>query len=295
MTAAAKILHLPERFPRGCGRSLLERYDKRWNCHTVLELSSESFDEDLLGVGSTPWPGDTSALGLRVPQLPTVDQSHRYLFRLCGIDIGINKAMRILGIWQYASLVANPPSRAPLPCQPIPLELEITSRNWKFIDGNISWHLRWEPNQYSEESVFDAAQLPGTSPTMNGLDSALLYLPPALPYTPPGAGIPPGTDVDYLGTWREMRYQDTQSHELSIPVFGPGRIVFYASVHQTDPDTRCPIYPVPIGIGRPEDQWLAFWESEAEDESVDVWYGRVAGGLAVEIFPCCDDLLKGHP
>ncbi len=255
----------------------------------VVELATESFDPDLLGVGSSPWPGDATSIGVRVPLAPTTAQTNRYLIRLAAIDIPNNHAIVIRGIWQYATLRALTARGGP-DCLPVPLELEIESPGWHFADGNISWHLRWEPNQFSEESVFDAGQQPGTSPTMNGVDHALLYVPPLTPYQAPGAGIPPGTDVDYLGTIREMRYLDRQSRELAIPVFGPGRVAFYASVHQTDPVSRCPIDSVPAGIGRPEDQWLFFWE----DQDIDVIYGRVAGGLAVELFPCCDGFLKGH-
>lgn len=289
MTAAANIIQLSERHASGCGRSLLSRYDKRWAVPMTVELATESFDPDLLGIGSTPWVGDASAFGVRVPAAPTRFQNNRYLIRLLSIDIGLQRALLIRGIWQYATIRVEGPQRA-ADCNPVPTELEVTSPGWHFADGNISWHLRWEPNQFSEESVFDPSQQPGTSPTRNGTDAALLYVPPLLPYQAPGAGIPPGTDVDYLGTIREMRYLDRQSRELAIPVFGPGRITFYASVHQTDPVSRCPL-SMPIGLGRPEDQFVSYWQ----EADAAVIYGRVAAGLAVDLFPCCDDLLKGHP
>lgn len=254
----------------------------------VVELASESFDPDYLGVGSTAW-GDPTGLGVLLPTFPTRDFTTRFLVRLVQAQIAPKRAIMIRGIWQYATIRSAPETRAEGDCSTVnvPIELEITSPGWHFQDANISWHLRWEPNHFSAASTFDpAGQIPGTSPQTEGQDTALLYVPPFLPYTPPGAGIPPGSSVDFLGTWREMRYQDMQSRELSIPVIGPGKVTFYASVHQTNVETRCPI-TIPAGVGRPEDQFVAALEADN-----DVVYGRVAGGLAVELFPCCNDLLE---
>lgn len=261
--------------------------DPRWNCRMVVELASETFDPDYLGIGSTPW-GDATGFGVRIPPEPTLDYSHRYLIRLCQVEISPRRAVVIRGIWQYATIRCLPEQREP-DCEQVPVELEITSPEWHFADGNISWHLRWEPTRFSPESVFDANQLPGTSPSISGQDTALLYLPPFAPtYTPPGAGIPPGADVQLLGTIRELRYTERSDRELSVPVIGPGRVTFYASVHQTNPETRCAIN-IPPGVGRPEDQFVAAFEADEEE----VRYGRVAGGIAVELFPCCEDLEKG--
>jgi len=130
--------------------------------------------------------------------------------------------------------------------------------------------------------------LAGASPSTAGLDSALLYVPPLLAptYTPPGAGIPPGKSVFQLGTWHDLRYPWHDTHwDMSLPVHGPGRLVLYASVHQTDSDTR-PRITIPtagIEVLRPEDQFVSAFESQ----DVTVFYGRVAGALTVELFPCC--------
>lgn len=269
--------------------SFLGSADPRWDCRAVIELFTQSFDPDLLGIGSTPWLGDSSALGVRVPDNATRSQAERYLIRLLQVEIDKKRAIVIRGIWQYATIRTVPQSRS-TECGPVPVELEITSPGWHFQDGNISWHLRYEPHRFSPESVNDPAQPDGASPSMSGQDAALLYVPPFLPYTPPGAGIPPGADVDLLGTWRDMRYLDPTARELSIPVLGPGRVTFYASVHQTNAVTRCGLN-IPAGVGRPEDQFVSAFEEL--DTPLPVVYGRVAGGLAVELFPCCEDLPKG--
>ncbi len=252
-------------------------------------MVSQSFDPDFLGVGSSPWEGDASSIGVVIPHGPTRSQAERYMVRLLQVEIDQRRAIIIRGIWQYATIRALPMSRS-AGCGLVPVELEITSPGWHFQDGNISWHLRYEPHRFSPESIYDANQPNGASPSLSGQDSALLYVPPFFPYTPPGAGIPPGAAVDFLGTWRDLRYQDPSSNELAITVLGPGRVTFYASVHQTNPLERCGLN-LPAGVGRPEDQFVAAFEET--NDAPDVIYGRVAGGLAVELFPCCEDLPKG--
>jgi hypothetical protein len=103
-------------------------------------------------------------------------------------------------------------------------------------------------------------------------------------YVPPNAGIPPGSPVEFLGTWRDMRYLWNQtSWDLHIPLRGPGRLTMYCSVHQTDPDTRCPIFVPATGIVglSPEDQFVSVYEAE----ELDVNYGYVAGSIVLDMFP----------
>jgi len=272
--------------------SYLTQHDERWNdCPYVVELVSAAWDPDFLGIGSSPYEGDVGYTGIRVPAQPTVDQAHRYLYRLVGIEIPGGRMIVVRGVRQYVSL--RTPGIAPPAGVQVPLEFDVESPFWHFIDGNVSWHLRWEANLQTRLNVFDRNQLPGTSPSLAGLDSALLYVPPLFPpvhfgpdYVPPGAGIPPGKNVFQLGTWHDLRYPWTNTDwDMSLPIHGPGRLVFYASVHQTNSATRPAIAVPPAGIGvlRPEDQFVSAFESA----ETPVFYGRVAGALSVELFPCC--------
>jgi hypothetical protein len=269
--------------------SVIAHDDPLWSCQNIVELSSQSFDRDLLGVGSSPYLGDAGYLGIRVPQVPTIDQQHRYLFRLVAIQVANNRALIVKGLRQYLSIGAF--GEAGTDCVPVLSELEVTSPAWHFADGNVSWHLRYENDTQSRLHVIDPAQQPGTSPSLEGTDPVLLYTPtsppfPASPYVPPGAGIPPPFAVDALGTWHDLRFPWDETHwEMSIPLRGPGTLVFYASVHQTDPEERCPIFVPTAGIDvlSPEDQFVAAFEAD----EIDVMYQRVAGALTVELFPCC--------
>lgn len=265
---------------RGC----LGPNDPRWAHHCVVEIASASIDSQLLGVGGSPWLGDTAQTGVTVPVAATPDQSHRYLIRLCGVQIPSGKSIVIRGLRQLVTLRALLPSRLPLPNPAIlPLDLEQTSPLWHFTDANISWHLRKQGHIFSR--VFDAAQTPGFSPGLRGIDTSILYEPPLLPtYTPPSSGIPPGTDVWGLGTFRDLRFPWNEPHwTLATPVGGPALVVFYASVHQSNAGTRQPTSTDPtLSVLRPEDQFIRGTSISGVENAI---YGKVAGAMTVEIFP----------
>lgn len=261
--------------------SFLRADDNRWkSCKNIVELASAAADSDVTAIGSSPHLGDQSSTGIRVPVAPTTTQTNRYLFRLCGVEIPVGYAISIKGLRQAATIRHF----EEINLEPLILEREIVSPFWRFLDGNISWHLRLQQQQFAPRG-FDAAQIAGTDPEMRGLDSALLYTPPLVPYTALGAGIPPGDAVGNLGTFRDMRFpwNGTQQWALDELIRGPGAVVFYASVHQTDPANR-PLYPSVGGL-RPEDQFVANFPDTAI-------YGHVAGGMIFEIMPCCDEPRK---
>lgn len=235
----------------------------------VIEVSSAAFDPDLTGIGSTPWSGDQASTGLQVPVAPTTGPTNRYLFRLCGVEIPIGYAITIRLLRQAATIRQTDILNG----EPRIIEQDITSPFWHFQDGNISWHLRLQKQQFAPKG-FDAAQIAGTSPEMRALDSALLYRPPLVPYSALGSGQPPGTSVGDMGTFRDIRFPwQNNSLSLSTLVKGPGAVVFYASVFQTNPDIR-PLYPAVLGM-RPEDQFLGNFPRAV--------YGRVAGAMVFEI------------
>jgi hypothetical protein len=163
----------------------------------------------------------------------------------------------------------------------VPFEIPVTTPNWKFSDGNYSFHVRrLGPAFY--DSRFSATQVPGTSPQVSGSDSALLFTQLAAPYIPPGGGIPPGDAVDFLGTWRDMRYPWTAANwdQLRVPVPGPCTLVLYCSIQQTDPATRaapsdCP--PVSLPCIAPEDCFVRGF--------TNVRYGHVGGAMLIELAP----------
>lgn len=245
-------------------------------CEKITEITSESFDLDFVGVGSSPHLGDVGRTGRSVPAGPTLSQDRRYLIRLCGVEIASGYAIIIRGLRQLATI------RGVIAATGQVFETEIESPLWTFPDGNISWHLRWQTNRFSRRASV-VAQLAATSVEMVGLDTSLLFRPPLIePYFPLGGGIPPGRAIGALGTFRDMRYPWTctagQEFTFSEYIRGPGAVVFYVSVHQTDAKDRV-AYPSLPGM-RPEDLFVASFPNAR--------YGRVGGAIVYERIPCCE-------
>ncbi len=279
--------------PRGAiGRKVIEirghlgREDARWDYRSSVEIVSAGVDDDFLGLGSSPVIGDIGNTALTIPAVRTSPET-RYLFRLASFEIPSGRAAVLRGIRQLLTLRAEIENTEQQTT--FVFEREVVSPLWHFSDANTSWHIRWSNNSQGRRNVFDAAQVAGTSPSTWGTDSALLYNPPLVPYIPPGLGIPPGKGVEFLSTWRDMRYRwDKTAWDLHVPIIGPGVVTFYASVFQTDPDTRpcCPALPpvpFPILTGlRPEDQFLL--------QFPNCIYGHVGGALLVDLYPCKGDI-----
>lgn len=242
----------------------------------ILEVSSATSDDDLIGVGSTPYLGDIGRTGVHVPPELTTTQDNRYLIRLCGVQVPTGGKIVIRGIRQLATIRGQLTVGSGASAVTTTFEREVESPLWSFPDGNISWHLR---SQITEQAPFgcDAAQEPGTSPSMQGIDAALLYLPTGLvPYKAPHGGQPLGEPVGSLGTWRDMRFPWTATDwSLEWLLCGPCKVVLYASVHQPNAAARAAAnYPALDGM-REEDKFLSSFYSTCV-------YGRVAGSIIYE-------------
>ena len=117
---------------------------------------------------------------------------------------------------------------------------------------------------------------------------------PALPgsYVPPGAGIPPGDPISWMGHFNDLRepwLERQNERAMKIEVLGPCLLIFFASIWQTDVVNR----PVPaLGVG-PEQ--FGFDGLEEEDKfwiaySSSSRYHRIAGEIQGEMEPIeeCD-------
>lgn len=277
--AGRKVIHLA-----GVEGALLP-HDPRWEKRAVVEVVTAAYDDDALGVGTSPYRGDLSTTGLRVPALASTPDD-RYLFRLAAAVVSQKRSVVLRGIRTLVTMRQEYLDEATH--STFVFEREVESPLWNFRDGNVSFHLRWSYPSQARRFAADAdpAHLPAMSPSSWGLDSALLYAPPAAVYTPLGGGIPPGRGVDYLGTWRDNRFPwHRTSWDLQIPIIGPGVVTLYASVKQTNPTTRpqMPVFMNPVTDGwRVEDQFLL--------QHTQAVYGHVAGALTLELFPDTKDM-----
>jgi hypothetical protein len=241
----------------------------------IVEIASAASDDDLIGIGGSSYKGDLGRTGVPVPSDPTATQDNRFLIRLCGVYVPTGGAITVRGLRQGVLLRGQRTVGEGEAAVTTTFEREQVSPFWQFPDGNISWHLRWLKTESTAYGC-DAAQEPGTSPNTQGTDSALLYLPPFSPYKAPNAGMPLGDPVGSLGTWRDIRFPwENTDWSLEQVLCGPGKVVLYASVHQTNASVRVEAnFPALDGM-REEDLFLSSFYSTCR-------YGRVAGAIIYE-------------
>lgn len=248
-------------------------------------------------IGSDPY--NTNAYtGLVVPTTPSGALGDaRYLFLLARQSFSTGEqssdrcGVRLVGIRQYAELIARLPARvSPLATDSGPplgatvtIRKEITSPLWHPPDGNISWHVM----------VIDKVQRDTRNPSntdgtifQDALSPALLYQtiagPPLAPtaYTPPNGGRPWGTPIGAsLGNIHELRYPWRTNYSelaLDIPLPTPCDVALFASVRQNDPAlnptvTDCAL----LGVLSEEDQFLFAYNNLVQ-------YGVIAGSLVFD-------------
>jgi hypothetical protein len=284
-----------------------------WDYRARVEVSSVAQDQDRIGVGSSGYPGDIAADGIRIPTAPTIAfvngldpphvvqiaQQNRYLFRLCGFAVPPNYWCRILGIRTIITigidLIVDQTVGGVASHSVFTIEKPVTTPFWTFQNGNVSFHLRYSP--WASGSIVTmpyAADRPlGGSTTYDGsTEAALLFVPPSTPYHAPMGGMPPGVGVGSLGTWRDpTRFPwnaQSPASDMDVDVgMGPGIVSLWASVYQTDPTTRT-TYPK-LGEGNLTPEQVIVLTQSPEDAFLLAYplsfYKRVAGALIGEIIP----------
>lgn len=237
-----------------------------------IELASYGIDESLQSFAGDPF-GGLSAVGLRVPTKPSgLGQANRYLFALAGFTVPEGRRYRLIGFRQLLTIGVLQPGLTPL-IPPRVNEIEVESPFFRFYDGNVSWHIRrmaisepFSPIRPGNTATMSLVT-PGPTPVpLRNLawktsdTPALLFQSVTTPnfdpfyvdltaYSAPNKGRPWGRAlssdltnfVDLKVPWRAP----DSWHSLDVPIEGPARIAFYASVKQTDPTpaNRPPITP----------------------------------------------------
>jgi hypothetical protein len=261
-------------------------------CNGRYEIVTNGPNKEFGFIESDPY-GTNSYTGLVVPQTPSsAIGGARYLMMLArssfstGEQSSDNRGARLVGIRQYAELVARlPAGRSPLsetgPAtgSTITFRKEIKSPLWHPPDGDISWHVM--VINKVERDMRHPANTEGFN-YQDALSPALLYQIPA-PYSPPNGGRPWGTPLAAsLGNIHELRYQwrtDNSEYVLDIPVPVPCDIALFASVRQNDP-TINPTLSDPSATQQffalsEEDQFLVAYSNFAQ-------YGTIAGALVFD-------------
>lgn len=232
-------------------------------------------------VGSSPSSGDYSATGIVLPAGPSSSIPTRYLTRLCGVRLNQGARCIIHSMRQLLTIGTEIESGSP--GVTIPLELDVTSPTWHFVNGNVSWHLRMvNPKVQAFLRTFPDVP-PFTTPFASGKDgttSAILTRRQGPPYRALNEGSPYGDPVRGLGTFRDIRFPwslSTGSTALGIEVLGPGDLVLFASVYQPDPLLRPAPPPVlpDLSVLRPEDAFVL--------SHPDARYWRIGAEMVVDL------------
>ncbi len=282
-----------QRHPAGAGAALrntlaMGRY----------EIVSNGPNHEFDFIGSDPY--NTHAYtGLVVPATPSSSiNNERYLFLLARASFRSGEqspehcGVRLVGIRQYAELVARLPARvSPLDSESGPptgatvtFRKEIENPIWHPPDGNISWHVM------IVNTVTRDTRNPANTDGMIYQDArspALLYQIPYDPITPtytaPNGGRPWGTPLAAsLGNIHELRYHwrtDVSEYALDIPIPTPCDVLLFASVRQNDPDLNptlassvdCAVF----SALSPEDQFMVGFNEFVQ-------YGTIAGALVFD-------------
>jgi hypothetical protein len=276
-----------QRTPGGVAQSL-----RSVLCNGRYELVTTGPNTEFGFIGSDPY--ETNAYtGLVVPPTPSSAIGNaRYLFMLARASFSTpeqsvdNLGVRLVGIRQYAELVARLPAgvapladAGPPTGSTVTFRKEIKSPLWHPLDGDISWHVM----------VINKVQRDTRNPAnadgfiyQDSLSPALLYQ-NAAPYTPPNGGRPWGTSLAAsLGNIHELRYRwraDNSEYVLDIPIPVPCDVVLFASVRQNDPSLNPtladPAFTPQFAALSEEDQFVTAYAAVAQ-------YGSIAGALVFD-------------
>lgn len=251
----------------------------KWVRRERVIVSSSQIDAGLNLVGGSPFPGDMTASGVPIPPEPTVSQDTRYLVRCCGIGLNAGEKAIIKSLALQLTIGADVDQEDGTV---IPFEIPVLTTGWRFTDGNVTFHLRHvNDGRPIKSEPHDFAW--GTYPmqwSRNGLSSIILGRVVDGIYEPLNAGMPYGNGVGGLGTIHDVRWpvMPPPTNDLDLEVEGPGEVVVYASVHQTDPATRA-IYDGSLDISHAvcREDWFAHRFQRATR------YWRVGANMVVDI------------
>lgn len=257
-----------------------------------FEIATIGIDEALQGLSTDPFGSAyPSTTGLRIPAFVNTATT-RYLFLLASRQVNAKESVRLRGWRQLLKLGVSSPSSGATPSRPV--EFEVVTPDFRFPDGNVSWHLVREP-EYRVVQQRPNTDLPNFA--FGDTDTPALlyqsytqsvasgfYMLNLTAYKPPEGRRAQWEPIAALGNVHDIRtpWRTSEGWEsLDEYIQGPCRVSLYASILQTNPATRpAAAFPVsPPGFGDPpEESFITKWSGEGSG----VIYWRVAGALRFE-------------
>lgn len=198
-------------------------------------------------VGASPYSADRYGTGIVLLPATEISPGQRILCNLGGVRLGPNSRCIVQSVRQLLTIGYKQPMDGG---QTMVVEVPVRNANWHFVDGSVSWHLRRvnpKKLQFTNRFADTPFYPPPYAEDAYGLTSSVLTRRLNPGYVALNHGLPYGTDVAGLGTFRDIRYPfdlGSANMALGIEVLGPCDLKFFASVKQTDPETR----PAPPAI-----------------------------------------------
>lgn len=256
-----------------------------------FEVSTRGVDESLQGITSDPYgSAPPTGFALRIPPALSIAVQPRYEF--CLATRVLQGKTRVRGIRQLLTVGINfPLGGGPLE---YPVRMNVQTPFWRFIDGNVSWHLVREPATVDSTKLVKtdaqnwthgvtgkgSAMLYDTFTNTNVdpvTGAPILYFQNLTAYTPPLVNADRRQPVAGCGNLRSILYpwNNPQAWDsIEEEIEGNCRISLYASLLQTNPLTR-PAATIPnittsgydLGFAIPEEVFLAAYPQPAEGGS----------------------------
>ena len=282
------------------------------------ELSASGVDDGLLGFSGSPWLQNAypQGPGLRIPTIFPLfaaddGPSTRPRFLFCLATRVLRNRTILRGIRQGLTIGVDANHNlgggaSDLPERPI--ELDVTTPSFRFVDGNVSWHLVIEKNARLTNSGNNGNPRPLTNASnwiyLHADGPAMLYQSFTNSVVAPGTGAPiiytrgltayrppdltvnwSALDADLLSFY-DIRYPwknaSTPAVNLDIEIAAHGRVSLYASVLQTNPNKRTSTTIAATG-NPPEEAFIAAYTAAVGDIGTDgPTYWRVFGSLIFE-------------
>lgn len=250
---------------------------------TRTELSTAGLDPSLQNVSSDPHGGAYN-VGLRIPPAPPAvsKPQNRFLYILSMMRVNANAKVRVVGMRQLVTIGQFVENDAG---QRYPVEIEVESPFWHFSDANITWYIQRVPPLNINTAGFDEASTTSTDSEgaqfAYSVTPALLYQEIATAYVPPNGGAPYGVPLTPdLSGFHDLRFNwrsnNAWNNSLDIQVEGPCDIALFASVQQTNPETR----PV-LGVTDAQIPYISK-EDAFTVNFPEAVYWRIAGSLIFE-------------
>lgn len=273
-----------------------------------VEVSTTGVDEALQGVSSDPFStsGYSTSTGLRIPAVlsgsSTPATQPRYLF--CLASLTFQDGIKLLGIRQGLTIgvdanEGSPPERV--------VECWVKTPNFRFVDGNVSWHLVIENQPQRNQNIPGTnaqnwVKLQSDSPAMlyqtftnsntTATGAPVLYIDGLTAYAPPDL-TQSWQPVAGLGNIHDLRFPWDSGNawksfgEGGVPIEGGGRLSLYASVLQSNPATRgSPTIEVTnlSSNAAPEECFIQNYSygGEEEEPAGGPIFWRIMGALLVE-------------